>query len=70
MAARPLKEGGNSRHLLINIRMTDEENAMLETLAEARGMDKTALIVALVKEDTERRQELMDMLAKMKELRQ
>lgn len=67
---RPLKESGSGRTAAVNVRMTEAEKEMLETLADARGLDKTALIITLIKEDTERRKELLEMFRKMQELRQ
>lgn len=56
---RPLKESGKGRTVSVNIRLTQEEKAMIDTLAGARGLEKTALIVTLVSEDMERRKELV-----------
>ena len=67
--ARPLKEAGQQRNVAVNIRITEQEKKMLETLAAARGIDKTTLVVSLVREDMERRKDLIDMYYKMQELR-
>lgn len=67
---RPLKESGNSRKVSVNIRITEAEKEMIEILAGARGLEKTTLLVTLVKEDMERRKELLEMFRKMQELRQ
>ncbi len=56
---RPLKESGKTRNFSVNIRLTQEEKEMIDTLAAARGMEKTALIVELVREDMENRKELV-----------
>ena len=56
---RPLKESGKTRNFSVNIRLTQEEKEMIDTLAAARGMEKTALIVSLVREDMENRKELV-----------
>ena len=56
---RPLKESGKTRNFSVNIRLTQEEKEMIDILAAARGMEKTALIVALVREDMENRKELV-----------
>ena len=66
---RPLKEAGQQRNVAVNIRITEQEKEMLETLAAARGLDKTTLVVSLVREDMERRKELLEMFRKMQELR-
>ena len=67
--ARPLKDVNNARNVSVNIRITEQEKELMETLADARGLDKTSLIVTLVKEDMERRKELIDIYYKMQELR-
>ena len=67
---RPLKESGNSRKVSVNIRITEAEKEMIEILAGARGLEKTSLLITLVKEDMERRKELLEMFRKMQELRQ
>lgn len=67
--ARPLKEPGKTRNVSVNIRITEQEKEMIEVLADARGLEKTTLLITLVKEDMERRKELMDMYYKMQELR-
>lgn len=67
---RPLKESGSGRTVAVNVRMIEAEKEMLETLADARGLDQTKLIITLIKEDTERRKELLEMFRKMQELRQ
>lgn len=56
---RPLKESGKTRNFSVNIRLTQEEKEMIDTLAAARGMEKTALIVSLVREDMENKKELV-----------
>ena len=67
---RPLKEEGKNRSVPVNFRITEEQKEMLDTLAAARGLDKTTLFVTLIREDMERRKELLDMYRKMQELRQ
>ena len=57
---RPLKESGKGRNVSVNIRLTQEEKELIDTLAGARGMEKTALLITLVKEDAERRKELVN----------
>lgn len=66
---RPLKETGSGRNVSVNIRITEAEKEMIETLADARGLDKTTLLITLVKEDMERRKELLEMFHKMQALR-
>ena len=66
---RPLKESGSGHTVNVSIRITEAEKEMIETLADARGLDKTTLLVTLVKEDMERRKELLEMYHKMQELR-
>lgn len=56
---RPLKESGKGRTVSVNIRITEAEKEMIDTLASAMGVEKTALLVTLVKEETERRKELI-----------
>ena len=67
--ARPLKETGVGRNVNVSIRITEAEKEMMETLADARGLDKTTLLVTLVNEDMERRKELLEMFHKMQALR-
>lgn len=66
---RPLKESGKARNVPVNFRVTEEQKEMLDTLAAARGLDRTSLFVTLLQEDTERRKELLEMYRKMQELR-
>ena len=66
---RPLKESGKARNVSVNIRISEEEKEMIDTLADARGLDKTTLLVTLVKEDMERRKELLEAFRKMQALR-
>ena len=66
---RPLKESGKARNVSVNIRISEEERAMIDTLADARGLDKTTLLVTLVKEDMERREDLLEAFRKMQALR-
>ncbi len=67
---RPLKESGSGRTIAVNVRMTEAEKETLKTLADARGLGMTELIVTLIKEDAERRKELLEIFRKMQELRQ
>ncbi|GEM_PF-6298251 len=66
---RPLKESGKARNVSVNIRISEEEKEMIDTLADARGLDKTTLLVTLVKEDMERRKDLLEAFRKMQALR-
>lgn len=66
---RPLKESGKARNVSVNIRISEEEKEMIDTLADARGLDKTTLLVTLVKEDMERREDLLEAFRKMQALR-
>ncbi len=66
---RPLKESGKARNVSVNVRISEEEKEMIDTLADARGLDKTTLLVTLVKEDMERRKDLLEAFRKMQALR-
>lgn len=66
---RPLKESGKARNVSVNIRISEAEREMIDTLADARGLDKTTLLVTLVKEDMERRKDLLEAFRKMQALR-
>ena len=66
---RPLKESGKARNVSVNIRISEEEKEMIDTLTDARGLDKTTLLVTLVKEDMERRKDLLEAFRKMQALR-
>ncbi len=66
---RPLKESGKARNVSVNVRISEEEKEMIDTLADERGLDKTTLLVKLVKEDMERRKDLLEAFRKMQALR-
>ncbi len=66
---RPTKEAGQVRIIPVNVRLTAKEKADLELLAAARGLQTTNLFVTLVKEDLQRRKELIEAYKKMAALR-
>ena len=66
---RPTKEAGKARSIPVSVRLTEQEKADLELLAAARGMQTTNLFVILIKEDLQRRQDLIAAYKKMAALR-
>ena len=66
---RPTKEAGKARSIPVSVRLTEQEKADLELLAAARGMQTTNLVVTLIKEDLQRRADLIAAYKKMAALR-
>ena len=66
---RPTKEAGKARSIPVSVRLTEQEKADLELLAAARGMQTTNLFGTLVKEDLQRRADLIAAYKKMAALR-
>ncbi len=67
---RPLKDSEAARNISVNLRITQQEKEMIETLADAKGMDKTTLIITLVREYMENNKALLDAYEVLKVARQ
>ena len=57
---RPQKQTENARNISINLRVTQQEREMIDMLADARGMEKTTMIITLCREYIENNKALMD----------
>ena len=57
---RPPKDSEAARNISINHRVTQQEKEMIDTLADARGLDKTTLLITLCREFMNNNKALME----------
>ncbi len=57
---RPPKDSEAARNISINLRVTQQEKEMIDTLADARGLDKTTLLITLCREFMNNNKALME----------
>ena len=57
---RPPKDSEAARNISINLRVTPQEKEMIDTLADARGLDKTTLLITLCREFMNNNKALME----------
>ena len=57
---RPPNDSEAARNISINLRVTQQEKEMIDTLADARGLDKTTLLITLCREFMNNNKALME----------
>ena len=57
---RPPKDSEAARNISINLRVTQQEKELIDTLADARGLDKTTLLITLCREFMNNNKALME----------
>lgn len=66
---RPPKDSEAARNISINLRVTQQEKEMIDTLADARGLDKTTLLITLCREFMNNNKALMEAYEALKAAR-